>query len=166
MLQLARPRSTEVVFILQEWKQLCEKHLYSQGVDAGSARIAFVDCCIKASSRGSEKVKVKSLSRVRLFATPRTVAHQSPPSVEFSRQEYWSGLPFPSPGDLPNSGIEPRSPHCRQTLYCLSHQGIPRGSQGGLKSRLCSVPRRSTPGCIHPGEAPFPTWSFYWDTFL
>ena len=56
------------------------------------------------------KVKVKSLSRVRLFVTPRTVAYQAPPSTEFSRQEYWSGLPFPSPGDLPNPGIEPGSP--------------------------------------------------------
>ena len=54
--------------------------------------------------------EVKSLSRVRLFATPWTVAHQAPPSMGFSRQEYWSGLPFPSPGDLPNPGIEPRSP--------------------------------------------------------
>ena len=58
----------------------------------------------------SEKVKVTSLSRVRLFVTPWTVAHQAPPSVEFSRQEYWSGLPFPSPGDLPDPGIEPGSP--------------------------------------------------------
>ena len=40
----------------------------------------------------------------------------------FSRQEYWSGLPFPSPGDLPDRGIGPRSPHCRQMLYSLSHQ--------------------------------------------
>ena len=54
--------------------------------------------------------EVKSLSRVRLFATPWTVAHQAPPSMGFSRQEYWSGLPFPSPGYLPNPGIEPRSP--------------------------------------------------------
>ena len=54
--------------------------------------------------------KVKSLSRVRLFATPWTVAHSAPPSMGFSRQEYWSGLPFPSPGDLPNPGIEPGSP--------------------------------------------------------
>ena len=52
---------------------------------------------------------VKSLSRVRLFATPRTVAHQAPLSMGFSRQESWSGLPFPSPGDLPDPGIEPRS---------------------------------------------------------
>ena len=55
------------------------------------------------------KVKVKSLSRVRLFATPWTVAYQAPASMGFSRQEYWSGLPFPSP-DLPYPGIEPRSP--------------------------------------------------------
>ena len=56
------------------------------------------------------KVKVKSLSRVRLFGTPWTVAYQAPPSMGFSRQEYWSGLPFPSPGDLPDPGIEPGSP--------------------------------------------------------
>ena len=54
--------------------------------------------------------KVKSLSRVRLVATPWTVAYQAPPSMGFSRLEYWSGLPFPSPGDLPNPGIEPGSP--------------------------------------------------------
>ena len=56
------------------------------------------------------KVKVKLLSCVRLFAAPWTVAHQAPPSMEFSRQEYWSGLPFPSPGDLPDPRIEPGSP--------------------------------------------------------
>ena len=53
------------------------------------------------------KLKVKSLSRVRLFATPWTVAHQAPLSMGFSRQEYWSELPFPSPGDLSHPGIEP-----------------------------------------------------------
>ena len=53
---------------------------------------------------------VKSLSHVRLFVTPWTAAHQAPPSLGFSRQEYWSGLPFPSPGDLPDPGIESRSP--------------------------------------------------------
>ena len=52
------------------------------------------------------KVKVKSLNHVRLFVTPWTVVHQAPPSMEFSRQEYWSGLPFPSPPDLlPSPGI-------------------------------------------------------------
>ena len=53
----------------------------------------------------SLKVKVKSLSRVRLFATPWTVAYQAPPSMGFSSLEYWSGLPFPSPGDLSDPGI-------------------------------------------------------------
>ena len=56
------------------------------------------------------KAKVKSLSCVRPFAIPWTVAHQAPPSMGFSRQGYWSELPFPSPGDLPNTGIEPGSP--------------------------------------------------------
>ena len=55
-------------------------------------------------------VKVKSLSRVRLFATSWTVAYQAPPSMGFSGQEYWSGLPFPSPGDLPDPGIKAGSP--------------------------------------------------------
>ena len=45
-----------------------------------------------------------------MFATPWTIAYKFPPSMEFSRQEYWSGLLFPSPGDRPNPGIEPRSP--------------------------------------------------------
>ena len=54
--------------------------------------------------------KVKSLSRVQLFETPWTISYQAPLSLEFSRQEYWSGSPFPSPGDLPNPGIEPGSP--------------------------------------------------------
>ena len=56
------------------------------------------------------KVKVKLLSHVQLFATPWTVACQAPLSMGFSRQEYWSGVPFPSPGNLPNPGIKPRSP--------------------------------------------------------
>ena len=56
------------------------------------------------------KEREKLLSPVRLFLTPWTVAHQAPPSMGFYRQEYWSGLPFPSPGDLPNPGTEPRSP--------------------------------------------------------
>ena len=50
---------------------------------------------------------MKSLIHVRLFATPWTVAHQAPRSMGFSRHEYWSGLPFPSPGDLPDPGIKP-----------------------------------------------------------
>ena len=56
------------------------------------------------------KVKVKSLSHVQLFMTLWTVAYQALPFMEFPRQEYWSGLPFPSPGDLSDPGIEPMSP--------------------------------------------------------
>ena len=48
-------------------------------------------------SIATQELRVKSLSHVQLFATPSTVAHQAPPSMEFSRQGYWSGLPFPSP---------------------------------------------------------------------
>ena len=65
-------------------------------------------CCLlilKVRSRCT-----KSLSRLRLFATPWTAAYQAPLSMGFSRQEYWNGLPFPSPGDLPDPGIEPGSP--------------------------------------------------------
>ena len=50
------------------------------------------------------------------------VAHQAPPSMEFSRQEYWSGLPFPPPGDPPDSGIEPMSPALQVDSSPLSHQ--------------------------------------------
>ena len=69
-------------------------------------------------------MKGKLLSRVRLFATH---GHQAPPSVGFSRQEYWSGLPFPSPGILPHPGIEPGSP----TLQADSLLSEPPGTAVG-----------------------------------
>ena len=56
------------------------------------------------------EVKVKVTQSCPTLETPWTAAHQAPLSIEFSRQEHWSGLPFPSPGDLPNPGIEPESP--------------------------------------------------------
>ena len=68
---------------------------------------------------------MKSLSRVRLFATPWTVAYQAPQSMEFSMQEYWSGLPFPSPGDLPNTGIEPGSPALQADALLSEPPGKP-----------------------------------------
>ena len=67
-----------------------------------------------------------SLSRVRLFATPWTVAYQAPPSMGFSRQEYWSGLPFPSPGNLPNPGIEPESPTVQADTLTSEPPGKPK----------------------------------------
>ena len=80
----------------------------------------------------SPESEVKLLSRVWLFVSQWTIASQAPLAMGFSRQDYSSGLPFPSPGDLPKPGIEPVSfflnpglLHCRQTLYHLSPQGSP-----------------------------------------
>ena len=68
-------------------------------------------------------VKVKSLSRIQIFATSWTVAYQAPLSMRFSTQEYCSGLPFPFPGDLPGPGIEPGSP----TLEADALPSVPPG---------------------------------------
>ena len=68
---------------------------------------------------------MKSLSHVRLFVTPWTVAYRAPPSMGFSRQEYWSELPFPSPRDLPGPGIEPRSPAFQAASLPAELQGKP-----------------------------------------
>ena len=65
------------------------------------------------------KAKVKSLSCVRLLMTPWTAAYQAPPSMGFSRQEYWSGLPFSSPGGLPDPGIEPGSPALQADAFTI-----------------------------------------------
>ena len=75
------------------------------------------------------KVKVKSLSPVRLFAILWTIAHQAPLSMGFSRQEYWSGLPFPSLGDLPNPGIEPGSPALQTDTLTAELPGKPKNVQ-------------------------------------
>ena len=70
---------------------------------------------------------------VPLFATPGTVAYQAPPSMGFSRQGYWSGLPFPSPGDLPDPGIEPESPALQADTLPSEPPGKPLvGSHRGL----------------------------------
>ena len=81
-------------------------------------------CLRNTIERGTWRVTVheqtwKSLSLVRLFATPWTIQ-----CMEFSKPEYWNGQPFPSPGDLPNPGIKPRSPALRAD-YQLNHQGSP-----------------------------------------
>ena len=68
---------------------------------------------------------MKLLSRIQLFATPWTLAYQAPLSMGFSRQEYWSGLQFPSPGDLSDPGIEPGSP-------ALQADALPSELQGKL----------------------------------
>ena len=93
----------------------------------------------KAKWPGSRKSvkfsEVKLLSHVRLFVIQWTVAHQAPPSMGFSRQEYWSGLPFPSPGDLPNPGIKPRS----STLQADTLPSEPPGKPGFLLCLLIKM---------------------------
>ena len=68
------------------------------------------------------------LSCVRLFGTPRTIANQAPLSMEFSKQDYWGGFPFPSPEDLPNPGIEPGSPALAGGFFTTEPPGKPLSS--------------------------------------
>ena len=98
---------TDEPFAAQQWRcrnreQTCSLDTVGEGEDKTSWESSI--------ETYFSEVKVKSLNRVQLFVTPWTVASQAPLSVGFSMQEYCSGLPFPSPGDLPNPGIEPRSP--------------------------------------------------------
>ena len=114
------------------------------------AGINFLSCLPK---------KAKSLSRVRLFATPWTVAHQSPPSMEFFRQEYWSGCHFLLQGIFPTRGSNLGLPHCRQTLYRLSHQGIP-SSLPTYCQISCECLPLTEPNEIPKGRGLFQTISF------
>ena len=85
---------------------------------------------------------MKSLSRVRLFATPWTVVHWAPPSMEFSRQEYCSGLPFPSPGDLLDPGIKSRSLALQADALLSEPPGNPI-EKSRVKKQECLVPDMS-----------------------
>ena len=80
----------------------------------------------KKKERKWKKVKGKSPSHVRLFTTPWTVAHQAPPSMGFSRQEYWSGVPFPSLEDLPDPWIKRRSLAFQADALTSEPPGKPR----------------------------------------
>ena len=82
-------------------------------------------------------MKVKSLSHIRLFVILWTVAYQAPPSMEFSRQEYWSGLLFPSSGDLPDPGIEPRSPAFQADA--LTSEPVLKNKDITLLTKVCIV---------------------------
>ena len=86
--------------------------------------------------------KAKLLSRVRLFAIPWIVVYQASLSMGFSRQGYWSGLPFPSPGDLPDPGIKPRSPALQADTLPSEPPGKTRTSvQADEKFRRCMMAR-------------------------
>ena len=80
------------------------------GIEPGSLTLEAAALTSEPPGKPLLLLLVSRFSHVRLFAIPWTVAHQASPSMGFSRQEYWSGLPFLSPGDLPDPGIEPRSP--------------------------------------------------------
>ena len=88
-------------------------------------------------------MKVKLLSCVQFFVTPWTVIYQASPSMKFSRQEYWSGLPFPSLGDLPDPGIEPRSPALQpdalRTLEWVAISSSRESSQLRAQTRVSYV---------------------------
>ena len=88
-------------------------------------------CWLLCRDSVSEKWKWKSLSCVLLFVTPWTIQ-----SLEFSRPEYWSGWPFPSPGDLPYPGIKPRSPELQANSLPAEPQGKPKNTGVGSLSLL------------------------------
>ena len=90
------------------------------------------------------KESESEVSRVWLFATPWTIAHQAPPSTEFSRQEYWSGLPFPSLEDLPIQGSNLSLLHCKQILLPSEPRGKLLLSKWFVKSQSWRHYRKST----------------------
>ena len=83
------------------------------------------------------KVKMLVAQSIQLFATLWTIAHQAPLSIEFSRQEFWSELPFPSPGDLPNPGIEPGSPTLQADSLLSEPPGKPQVGKSNFKWDGC-----------------------------
>ena len=84
--------------------------------------------CVSSSINWVSCACVLFLSCVWLFATPWTVAQQAPLSMGFPRQEYWSGFPFPSPGDLPHTGMEPESPTVAGGFFTTEPPGRPPAS--------------------------------------
>ena len=95
------------------------------------------------------------LSRVRLFATPWTVAREAPLSMGFSRQEFWNGLPLPPPGDLPYPGIEPVSPAWQANSLPSEPPGKPREVPGLQTSTDSKVGSREK--SAHQRLSPLPT---------
>ena len=107
--------------------------------------------------------EVKLLSRVWLFEIPWTIAKQAPPSMEPSRQEYWSGLPFPSPGDFPDPGIEPRSPALQADDFPSELPGKPLFHVDMINSSIMNI--ISSPSFFPGVENPkflFMAWSSWW----
>ena len=121
---------------------------------------------------GKANIHACMLSPVQLLVTPWTAAHQTLLSIAFSRQEYWSGLSFPSPGDLPDPGIEPASPASASEFFITEPPGKPRQTfrQSQFYNRfffLCLMTRQSPSLSISPpnqpesglSPCPLPYWS-------
>ena len=106
-----------------------------RGWHASLLNVEFVKCYLISGHQNKKdlqvlyfkaiKSKSSKLSHVQLFVTPWTVARQAPLSMGFSRQEYWNGLPFPSPGDLPDLGIKPGSPALQEDSFPSEPPGKP-----------------------------------------
>ena len=92
------------------------------------------DSCAGKYMTLRKNTKCQSPSRARLSASPWTAAHQAPLSMRFSRQGYWTGLPFPSPGDRPNPGIKPGSPALQADSLLTELQGKPKDTKVKVKS--------------------------------
>ena len=90
---------------------------------------------------------MKLLSRVQLFATPWLCDYQAPPSMGFSRQEYWSGLPFPSSGDLPDPVIEPGSPEFQADALTSEPPGKPVRTKTVTCQVLCLFKKKKKLTC-------------------
>ena len=103
-------------------------------------------------------IKVKLLSRVRLFATPWAIAYQTPPSMGFSRQEYWSGLLFPSPGALSDPGIEPASPALQADSLPSESPGI--GSLFSWNETFCVLLQSRPSSCVLVSKSGDPSQHF------
>ena len=145
-LQLIKKKKAQVFFIGETWdKQETQKNwdlvwvLPLNTCLVLDKLLSFACLFSKALREGwlpyLISVKRYLLSHVWLFVIPWTVACQAPLSIEFSKQEYWSGLPCPSPGDLPDGGTGPSIYllHFRQVLYHLRHQAIPHLIRGPQK---------------------------------
>ena len=125
------------------------------GLGAFTARAWVPSLAEELRSYKPLKVKVKSLSRVRLIATPWTVAYQAPPSLGFSRQEYWSGLTFPSPGDLPNPGTESGSPELQADTLPSEPPQATAAAAAAKSLQLC-------PTLCDPTDSSPPGSSVHW----
>ena len=145
--------------------------LYTASQIGQSRSMIFISCCCDAVTKKSSiwgpnclycvlVCVCESFRPVRLLVPPRTVAHQAPLSMGFSRQEYWSGLPCPPPGDLPHPRIEPRSPALQADSLPYEPPGKPKNTGvGGLSLRQGVFPtQESNWGLLHcrPSESPHP----------